>query len=59
LKYSEKLTVKVPSNNEIVNINTEMIHKNCKCMHDYFLTVPGTQISLLKTAKEITHCSIL
>ena len=43
----------------MVNINIEMIHKNCKCMNDYFLTVPGTQISFLKAAKEITHYLIL
>jgi len=28
-------------------------------MNDYFLTVPGTQISFLKAAKEITHYLIL
>lgn len=47
----KKLTIKVPFNDEMVNINTEVIHKNCKCMNDYFLTVTGTQISFLKTAK--------
>ena len=59
MKYSEKVTIKVPSNDEMVNINIEMIHKNCKCMNDYFLTVPGTQISFLKTAKDIIHYLIL
>ena len=43
----------------MLNINTEMIHKNCKCMNDYFLTVSGTQISFLKTAKEVTNFLIL
>jgi len=28
----KKLTIKVPSNDEMININIEMIHKNCKCM---------------------------
>lgn len=58
MKYSEKVTIKVSSNDEMVNINTVMIHKNCKCMNDYFLIVPCTQIAFLKTAKEITHYSI-
>jgi len=59
LKCSKKVTIKVSSNDEMLNINTEMIHKNCKCMNDYFLTVSGTQISFLKTAKEVTNFLIL
>lgn len=39
----------------MVNTNTEMIHKNCECMNDYFMTVSCTQIVFLKTAKEIQH----